>query len=383
LKILVVTPYDLSIAGGVTSHVNQVVKQLRRMGHDALLLGPSSRPLKPDRYTVTIGGTIRFFSPGDAASINLNPFMIRRVRDFLSDRDFDVFHLHEPFVPFLGPAFLRVAKGVKVGTYHAWRIGQHWAYLVSIPLIRYWDKRLDGRVAVSEWSRQTISRYVPGEYEIIPNGIEFARFATPSAQPAKFRDTNPTILYVGRLEPRKGVEYLIKAFTTVKAQMPKARLVIVGDGGLMGECERLVRRLKLQDVFFEGHVPGQQLPGYFQRADLVCVPSTGNESFGIVLAEAMASGTPVVASRIDGFRTLIEDRRTGVFAEPRSPGSIAEQALSVLQSGEFRQELIENGQEKAQRYDWLNVASDLVRYYEALREGAVDRDPRAVLSAAG
>jgi len=316
LKILVVTPYDLSIAGGVTSHVNQVVKQLRRMGHDALLLGPASRPLKPDRYTVTIGGTIRFFSPGDAASINLNPFMIRRVRDFLSDRDFDVFHLHEPFVPFLGPAFLRVAKGVKVGTYHAWRIGQHWAYLVSIPLIRYWDSRLDGRVAVSEWSRQTISRYVPGKYEIIPNGIEFARFATPSAQPAKFRDTDPTILYVGRLEPRKGVEYLIKAFTTVKAQMPKARLVIVGDGGLMGECQRLVRRLKLQDVFFEGHVPGQQLPGYFQRADLVCVPSTGNESFGIVIAEAMASGLPIVASDCSSMSEMVESGQGGFLCAP-------------------------------------------------------------------
>jgi len=385
VKILVVSPYDLSISGGVTSHVNQVVRQLRRMGHEALLLGPASRPLKPDRYTVTIGGTIRFFSPGDAAQINLNPLVVRRVRQFLSEHSFDVFHLHEPFVPFLGPAFLRLAKGVKVGTYHAWRIGPHWPYMLSLPLIRFWDHRLDGRVAVSEWSRQTISRYAPGDYEIIPNGIDFARFATPSAQPPKFRDSDPTLLYVGRLEPRKGVEYLIRAFPTIKAELPKARLVIVGDGGLMGDCQRLARRLKLEDVFFEGHVPGSQLPGYFQRADLVCVPSTGNESFGIVLAEAMAAGTPVVASRIDGFGTLVQDRRTGVFAEPRDPESLADAALSVLGSGEFRQELIENGIEKARAYDWQNVAGQLLRYYEALLEGAVARagQPIAVSSPVG
>ncbi len=380
MKILVVSPYDLSIAGGVTSHVNQVVKQLRRMGHDALLLGPASQPLKPDRYTVNIGGTIRFFSPGDAASINLNPFIIRRVRDFLSERDFDVFHLHEPFVPFLGPAFLKAGRGVKVGTYHAWRIGPHWPYMLSKPLMRFWNNRLDGRVAVSEWAKQTISRYVPGDYEIIPNGIEFSRFAMPAAQPQKFRDTDPTILYVGRLEPRKGVEYLIRAFPAIKAEMPRARLVIVGDGGLMDGCKKLARRLKVDDVFFEGHVPGPQLPGYFQRADLVVVPSTGNESFGIVLLEAMSAGTPVVASRIDGFRTLVQDRKTGVFAEPRNPESFAEAALSVLGSGEFRQELIENGQEKARRFDWLNVATDLVSYYEALREGVVERSGRPEMS---
>ncbi len=350
------------------------------MGHEALLLGPTSRPLKPDRYTVDIGGTIRFFTPGDAASINLNPLIIRRVRQFLADRDFDVVHLHEPFVPFLGPAFLRSFKGVKVGTYHAWRIGPHWPYMVSMPLIRFWDRRLTGRVAVSEWARQTISRYVPGQYQIIPNGIDFARFATPAPQPPKFRDSDPTILYVGRLEPRKGVEYLIKAFPAIKAEMPRARLVIVGDGGLMDSCQRLARKLKLEDVFFEGHVPGQQLPGYYQRADLVCVPSTGNESFGIVLAEAMASGTPVVASRIDGFRTLIQDRRTGVFAEPRDPDSFAEQALSVLSSGEFRQELIENGQEKARSYDWQNVAGDLLEHYELLLEGALAPERAVMLS---
>jgi phosphatidylinositol alpha-mannosyltransferase len=383
LKILVVSPYDLSIAGGVTSHVNQVVKQLRRMGHEALLLGPASSPLKPDRYTIDIGGTIRFYSPGDAARINLNPFIIRRVRALLEERDFDVFHLHEPFVPFLGPAFLKLAKGVKLGTYHAWRIGPHWPYIISRPLIHYWNNKLDGRVAVSEWSRQTISRYAPGEYQIIPNGIEFSRFAAPSGQPQKFRDSNPTILYVGRLEPRKGLEYLLRAFPKVKAELPKARLVVVGDGGLMEECQRLVRRLKVDDVFFEGHVPGAQLPGYFQRADLVCVPSTGNESFGIVLAEAMASGTPVVASRIDGFRTLIEDGRTGVFAEPRNPDDFAEKALRVLQSGEFREELIENGQAKARRYDWQNVCSELLEYYEMLLETVPQRNQQPAFSTAG
>jgi phosphatidylinositol alpha-mannosyltransferase len=353
------------------------------MGHEALLLGPASSPLKPDRYTIRMGGTILWLSPGDAARISFNPLIISKVREFLSDRDFDVFHLHEPFVPFLGPAFLRVGKGVKVGTYHATRVSTHWPYMLSKPLIRFWDRRLDGRIAVSDTARKTISRYVPGQYEIIPNGIEFSRFATPAAQPQKFRDSAPTLLYVGRLEPRKGVEYLIQAFSRIKAELPRARLVIVGDGGLLDDCEKLVKRLNLADVFFEGHVPGPQLPGYFQRADLVVVPSTGNESFGIVLVEAMAAGTPVVASRIDGFKTLVQDRRTGVFAEPRDPDSLATASLSVLESGEFRQELIENGLELARRYDWQNVAGDLLRYYEGLLEGATAPEAEPAASYAG
>jgi phosphatidylinositol alpha-mannosyltransferase len=368
------------MAGGVTSHVNQVVKQLRRMGHEALLLGPASAPLKVDRFTLRMGGTVRWLSPGDAARISFNPLIINQVRDFLAARDFDVFHLHEPFVPFLGPAFLKAGQGVKVGTYHAWRIGPHWPYLLSMPLMRFWDSRLDGRVAVSEWSRQTISRYVPGEYEIIPNGIEFSRFATPSPPPPKFRDTDPTILYVGRLEPRKGVEYLIRAVPKIKAAMPRARLVIVGEGGLMPDCQRLVRKLKLEDVFFEGFVPGPLLPGYYQRADLVCVPSTGNESFGIVVLEAMSSGTPVVASHINGFTTLIEDGKTGVFAQTRNPDSFAEAALAVLHSPELRHQLIENAQEKAQRYDWRNVAGQLLDYYEALIESAPARASQPAVS---
>jgi phosphatidylinositol alpha-mannosyltransferase len=315
-----------------------------------------------------MGTTIRWLSPGDSARISFNPLIIRKVREFLADREFDVFHLHEPFVPFLGPAFLKVGKGVKIGTYHAWRIGPHWPYQLSVPLMRFWNSRLDGRVTVSEWSRQTISRYVPGDYEIIPNGIEFARFATPSAQPGKFRDNAPTILYVGRLEPRKGVEYLLRAFPKIKAKSPRARLVVVGDGGLLDDCQKLTRKLGLEDVFFEGFVPGALLAGYYQRADLVCVPSTGNESFGIVVLEAMSAGTPVVASRIDGFSTLVQDGRTGVFAEPRNPDSIAEAVLRVLDDRALARELVQNAQTRAERYDWLHVASSLLDYYEAVRE---------------
>jgi phosphatidylinositol alpha-mannosyltransferase len=380
VKILVVSPYDLSVAGGVTSHVNQVVKQLRRMGHEALLLGPASGALKPDRFTIRMGGTIPWPSPGDAARISFNPLIIRQVREFLSEREFDVFHLHEPFVPFLGPAILRVARGVKVGTYHAWRVGVHWPYQLSIPLIRFWDGRLDGRVTVSEWSRKTISRYVPGQYEIIPNGIEFSRFATPAAYPPKFRDSDPTILYVGRLEPRKGVEYLVRAFRRIKERIPRARLVIVGDGGLMPDIQKLARKLKLDDVFFEGFVPSPLLAGYYQRADLVCVPSTGNESFGIVLLEAMSAGTPVVASHIDGFGALLKDGVTGLAAEPRNPESFAEKVLNVLENPALSKELVENARTNAERYDWLNVASNLLDYYEAAREGFPARVPQPAVS---
>jgi phosphatidylinositol alpha-mannosyltransferase len=352
----------------VTSHVFDVAHALERLGHELAVAGPASGgPLPQNGYTHHLGGTFRLISPGDGARINLNPLVFRPVRALLASRTLDVVHLHEPFLPFIGPAFLHLADAVKVGTFHTWREGPHIPYISGWPFVRYWNRLLDGRIAVSEPARQTVMKYVDGDYEIIPNGVDFDRFASPEIEtPAAFRDDRPTLLFVGRIESRKGITYLLDAYGKVKRRYPEARLVIVGDGGLRPKYEALSRELGLEDVHFEGYVEPERLPGYYRRADVFCSPSTVNESFGITLLEAMAAGTPVVATAINGRDTLGEDGVTGLIVPPKDGEAMADAALRLLDDRDFGARLSAAAQERARRFDWDNVAQRLVSYYETL-----------------
>jgi phosphatidylinositol alpha-mannosyltransferase len=365
VRILLVTPYDITLPGGVTSHVLDLAHQFHEMGHEATLVGPAGGGVLPQNaFTHHIGGTFRFPSPGDAARVNLNPLIHHAVRAFLKGRDFDVIHTHEPFLPYIGPSFLREATGTKVGTFHTWRRGSHVPYAVFRPLIRHWNRFLDGRIAVSNSARSTINRYVPAEYEIIPNGVDFGRFATPGPPIPHLVDDRPTILFVGRLEARKGIPYLLRAFKKLKTAIPQVRLVIVGEGGLREEYERLAAQLELRDLRFEGYVPPEYLPSYYQRADVVCQPSTVNESFGITLLEAMSAGTPVVATNIDGFSTLGQNEVTGVMVPPKDAESLAAALERVLDDKALAERLVAAAQTRARLFSWERVAEQLVDYYK-------------------
>jgi phosphatidylinositol alpha-mannosyltransferase len=367
VRILLVNPYDLTHPGGVTSHVFDLAHQFERMEHQVTVVGPAGEGRLPQNgYTHHLGSTFRFLSPGDAARVNISPFVINSIREFLADRRFDVLHLHEPFLPFIGPAFLHLGKGVKVGTFHTWREGIHVPYLASWPLISYWNRKLDGRIAVSHAARKTISRYFPGDYKIIPNGVDFERFSAPAPPPAHLADSRPTVLFVGRIEARKGIPYLLQAFKLVKEQVPAARLVIVGEGGLLTEYRRLVNEMGLAEVFFEGYVPPECLVGYYKRADVFASSSTVNESFGITLLEAMAAGAPAVATTINGYTTLGQHEVEGLIVPPKDAKALAEAIVRLLEDRPLAQRFAEAAQVRARRFDWENVALELIAHYESL-----------------
>jgi phosphatidylinositol alpha-mannosyltransferase len=209
LRILLVSPYDLTHPGGVTSHVFDLAHQFERFGHDILVAGPSGDgPLPQNGYTHHVGSSIKFLSPGDSARVNLNPRVHVGIRELLKSRQFDVIHMHEPFLGFIGPSFMKYAEGVKVGTFHTWREGPHVPYIAFWPLIQHWNGWLDGHVVVSDAARHTISRYIKAEYRLIPNGVDFQRFACAAPPPPAYADDRPTLLFVGRIEARKGIPYL-------------------------------------------------------------------------------------------------------------------------------------------------------------------------------
>jgi phosphatidylinositol alpha-mannosyltransferase len=227
-------------------------------------------------------------------------------------------------------------------------------------------RRIRHRIAVSESARRTVAPHFPGTYDIIPNGIDVGAFAAPMPRPRDMPADRSHILYVGRLEPRKGVDVLIRAMPIVGARIAGARLVIVGDGPDREALMSLARSVGA-DAQFAGRVDDQQLPAYMQASDIVCSPALGGESFGIVLLEAMAGGTPVVASRIEGYTELLGGDDCAVLVPPRDPDALAAALAALLGDEGRRRSLGARGAIKAREYDWPAIARRLERIYQTVR----------------
>jgi phosphatidylinositol alpha-mannosyltransferase len=273
-------------------------------------------------------------------------------------------HMHEPFLGFIGSSLMRHGDAVKVGTFHTWNKRTHLPYLIFGPLVRRWNQMLDGRIAVSESARATVNRYVPDTYRLIPNGIPFEMFAAPVSPPEHLRDRRPTILFVGRLEPRKGVQVLLRSFQALKRRMPSLRLVIVGDGSMAARLRRWAQEHELQDVLFEGYQPREVLPAYYQRADVFCAPSIENESFGITLLEGMAAGRPVVATEGNGSSTLGRNGETGLVVRAGDEVALADALERLLEDDGLAERLGVAAQQRAREFDWSIVAAKIIDYYK-------------------
>jgi phosphatidylinositol alpha-mannosyltransferase len=377
LRILLASPYDLTYIGGVTSHIYDLAGQFTLEGHEVTVAGPAGGGRVHHGDVVRLGGSFRFPSLSDAARINLNPLVALKVRELLKRESFDVLHLHEPFLGFIGASLMRYSGAVKVGTFHTWNKRTHYPYLVFRPLVRRWNQMLDGRIAVSESARATVNRYVPDTYDIIPNGINYGLFAEPAMPPEHLRDDKPTILFVGRLEARKGVQVLLQSYQALKRRIPALRLVIVGEGGMDRSLRRWVREHGLEDVWFEGYQPREALPGYYQTADVFCAPSIENESFGITLLEAMAAGRPVVATEGNGSQTLGSDGETGLVVQPGDADALADALERLLEDRRLAERLGGAAQLRARDFDWSIVAKSITDYY-----AEVARAPKVALNLA-
>jgi phosphatidyl-myo-inositol alpha-mannosyltransferase len=248
-----------------------------------------------------------------------------------------------------------------------------------------WFRKLDGRIAVSQVALDYISTYFPGEYMIIPNGIDTHHFNSHVTPIDTYLDGKSNILFVGRMEKRKGFDYLWKAFRMVKQEIPDCRLITVGPGvRLRNKYEKRIARAKLDDVIFTGYAPYDELPRYYKTADIVCFPNTGWESFGVVLLEAMSTGKPIVASAINGFTSVLTDGIEGLAVPPKNVDKLAEAIIKLLKDKDLREQMGARGKPKAQRYDWSIIAQKLIDYYQATLENVKKSAPvRARDSGAG
>lgn len=364
MRIALVSPYDFAYPGGVNTHIVYLQKFLLQAGHRVTIVAPSSKRVSnPD--LVVMGRPVPFPSNGSTARISLSPFLITQVKNFLDGKAFDIIHVHEPFCPGPGPLFLSFSKAINVATFHAFYSRSH-NYRFWSPLLNEWFRRLHGRIAVSPAALSFISRYFPGDYSLIPNGIDLEHFSNGSQPLPEFRDGKHNILFVGRLEKRKGLKHLLAAFHQLKEELPDTRLLVVGPGRLSWRLRWFLRRHEIKDVHFLGPVPYAQLPSYYRSAHVFCSPSKGKESFGIVLLEAMASRLPVVASSIEGYSYLVRDGQEGFLVKPGDEEGLARALARLLKDEALRQEMGARGQERAREFGWPKVAQQVLALYESL-----------------
>ncbi len=262
MKIALVSPYDLTYPGGVNAHVRHLEEHFIRMGHGVKILAPCSKAeeiVNPENVFI-VGRPVSVPNSGAIARVTLSPRLAPKVKAILKEEQFDIVHLHEPLVPALPITVLRFSQSINVGTFHACH-DKSLSYFYARRILNRWFRRLDGKIAVSKPAMNFISRYFPGYYNIIPNGIDVDHFSADLPPIEKFNDGRPNILFVGRLEKRKGLNYLLKAFPIIKQQLPHARLIVVGpDSGLQEKYERDTDVKSLRDVFFEGFVSNEDLP---------------------------------------------------------------------------------------------------------------------------
>jgi phosphatidylinositol alpha-mannosyltransferase len=224
-------------------------------------------------------------------------------------------------------------------------------------------KKLAARIAVSSAARHFVSQYFPGEYRIIPNGVDVGFYAQARPFP-EYRDGKVNIVFVGRAERRKGAMYLLRAYAALKRSYPEVRLILITAGPQLGEMRRFIRREGLQDVLFAGRVSDADKARFLRTADIFCAPSTGQESFGIVLLEAMAAGRAVVASDIHGYKKVVQRNVTGLLVEPKDPDALCRAIAQLIDDPALRDRLGEAGAERAREFDWEHVARQLEEVYE-------------------
>jgi phosphatidylinositol alpha-mannosyltransferase len=382
MKIAQVTPYEYPYPGGVTEHVFHLDQCFRDWGHEVKIIAPCAEDAQnvPENVIRISDSIVSIPFGGSVSRVTLSPAVYAPIKRLLRRERFDVLHLHEPLTPMVSLFALRHAKTVTVGTFHAYRAKGSFAFDTVAPIVQPLIDKLDAKICVSEAAREWVSHLFPGEYLVIPNGIDVQRFGDPNLQPiASYADGRPNILFVGRLEKRKGFRFLMRAFPYVVERCPEVRLIVVGafDKEDKEPFVRYARMHRLSSVRFVGRVSAEELPRYYATCDVFCAPSTGFESFGIVLLEAMAAGRPIVASDIPGYRSVLEHGREGLLIEPENEHALADALISLLTNPGVRAEMGQRGREKAQRYDWPIIARELIGLYERLLAEKAEAEPDA------
>ncbi|MGW5382851.1 glycosyltransferase family 4 protein [Nocardia sp. NPDC003963] len=366
MRIGMVCPYSFDVPGGVQAHVVELAQVFRERGHRVSVLAPAAETTELPDFVVSAGRAVAIPYNGSVARLSFGPTAYTRIRRWIESNEFDVLHIHEPNAPSLSMLALKIAEGPIVATFHT-STTKSLVLATFQGVLRPYHEKISGRIAVSELARRWQVEALGSDAVEIPNGVDVQAFAR-APRLAGYPRPGGTVLFLGRYdEPRKGMQVLLGALPALVARHPEVEVLVVGRGDedrLRREAGPLVRHLR-----FLGQVSDAEKASAMRSADVYVAPNLGGESFGIILIEAMAAGTAVVASELDAFRRVLRDGAAGLLVPIGDSAALADALDTVLTDEVRRTDLVRTATQVVGTYDWPVVAEQILRVYETVVVG--------------
>lgn len=374
MKIGMVCPYSWDMPGGVQNHIRDLAEEFMARGHEVSVLAPGDDEAAMPDFVVSAGRAVPVPYNGSIARLTFGPVSASRVRRWLSDGKFDVVHVHEPASPSLGLLTLWWAEVPVVATFHQANPRSR-AMSAAYGILQSAFEKISARIAVSEEARKLPVEHLGGDPVLIPNGLYVDRFAAAKPRP-EWQGAGGTLSFLGRIdEPRKGLPVLLEAWPRIHASRPDVRLLVAGRGDI-DEAQRRIPAECRDAVRFLGGVSDEDKAAMLASSDIYVAPHTGGESFGIVLAEAMAAGAPVLASDLTAFRAVLDGGRLGMLIPVGDADALAREAIALLNDPERRAAMRAAASVGVRRYDWSTLAEEILAVYEMAVAAGVRPDVR-------
>ncbi|MEO0118916.1 MAG: glycosyltransferase family 4 protein [candidate division WOR-3 bacterium] len=375
MKILMVSDVYFPYIGGIPVHIYNLAQELRKRNHIVKILTTNFsinyiskiddqlyNKEEDEKYIYRVGRAMIFRANKSFASFPIGWRMGMRIKEILEENNFDIIHIHGCLAPIFPLYVLKFSKTKNIITLHSY-FKNSLGYIFFRPLLYPFFKKIHGIIAVSNAAKKATEKYFPGEYWIIPNGVNINLFR-PNIEPLEeYLNYYPRLLFVGRFEPKKGLKYLLQALPIIKKEFPNFLLLVVGKGVLGYSYQEYLSSEVKENVVFCGAFPLEKLPKFYATCDIFVAPSIGAESFGIVLLEAMACGKPIVASNIPGYQEILENNKEGFLVKPCDYQEIAKKVIELAKDNRKREEMGRLGREKALRYSWEEVSYQVENFY--------------------
>lgn len=376
MRIGIVCPYSLDVPGGVQNHVIDLAEALIALGHEVSVLAPADEDAALPPYVVAVGRSVPVPYNGSVARVSFGPVVTARVRRWLNRGEFDVLHVHEPFALSVGLLAVLCARGPVVATFHT-AITRSRALAAAQGALQLVLERITARIAVSALARKVQVEHLDGGAVEIPNGVAVAKFAGAQPLPGWPGQCRPgsggALGFLGRFtEPRKGFNLLRQAFVAMAPHRPELRLLVAGPGRAVDLYAGIPDGLR-DRVTFLGLVSEQDKARMLRSVDVYVAPNTGGESFGMILTEAMAAGTAVVASDLDAFRRVLDDGRAGELFATGDPVALRTAIEGLLNDEARRAALSARAGQVVATFDWPAVARRVLEVYAAAIEATDGR----------
>ncbi len=359
LNIGIVSPYGWDAPGGVQAHIADLRDYLVKHGHSVSVLAPTADEDSLPDWVESAGRPISIPYNGAVARVLFGPIAFNRVKQWITEKNFDLLHLHEPAIPSISLLACWAAEGPMIGTFHASAKKQKASFAI-VPILEPVIEKLSARIAVSEAARETLRAHLETDAVVIPNGI----YARRMLGKVRSEWSGETLGFMGRFnEPRKGLKVLIDALPIICRFLPNIRVLVAGPGDPEEFLKEIDPQLRNR-IEFLGKLSEEEKADFMSSVGAYIAPNTGGESFGIILAEALAGGAAVVASNIPAFSALLNGGKYGKLFNSEDSTDLAKVVIDLLRDPEQREEFSKLGQNYAQSFDWDVVAKDIFEVYE-------------------